>query len=674
ARAAAGRIEMAVTAIEIHSREPYEGGVRFGDTGAYERIDGVVEFAVEPTSDANRTIVDLERAPRGADGMVRFSAGFCVLQPVDPAKANRRLLFDVLNRGRKLAQGFNHPELAEPSDRILPGDGFLFRHGWTLAWCGWQWDVPPGSWPLRIEAPQALDADGRPVQGTVAIEFQPADRVAQQQLGHLLGFFQALPYPAADVSQPDALLTVRDWRGGPRRTLPRERWRFAREQGGRPVADDTFVWLEGGFEPGKLYEVIYRTRACPVAGVGLLSTRDAVAFLRHGTAAAGNPCAAQLDYTYGYGASQSGRFLRHFLYLGLNLDEAGRPVFDGLLPVVAGARRGEFNHRYAQPSVTERPGPGYLPPFLDGDQADAAGGAEAGLLARQRSLGGVPKIVYANTSAEYWGFAGGSLIHTDAAGTRDVEPPENVRIYAFAGTQHAAGRLELMRSSLIFAPAGNPFNVVDYTPLSRAALVNLDRWVSEGVEPPPSSFPRLADGSAVPAAQAIETFRAIPDAALPDPALLPATPHLDLGPEMGDGVVRHPVEPGEPYPQVVSAVDADGNEVAGIRLPELSVPVAAYTGWNVRDAAIGGAGQLVLMAGSTLPFAATVAERQRRGDPRPAIAERYRDREDYAARARAAAEQLAAQRYLLADDIDLVVENALARYDAFAPAAVPAGD
>jgi len=532
---------MAVTAIEIRSREPYEGGARFGDAGAYERIDGTLQFAVDPQSDANRVIVGLDKAPRAADGTVRFSAGFCVLQPADPAKANRRLLFDVLNRGRKLAQGFNRPELAEPSDRILPGDGFLFRHGWTLAWCGWQWDVPPGSWPLRIEAPSAVES-GAPIQGTVAIEFQPAQRVPQQQLGHLLGFFQALPYPAADLAQPDATLTVRDWRGGPRRALPRERWRFAHDEGGRPVADDAFVWLEGGFEPGRVYEVIYRTRECPVAGVGLLSARDAVAFLRHGTASEDNPCAGQIDYTYGYGASQSGRFLRHLLYLGLNLDEAGRQVFDGLLPVVAGARRGEFNHRYAQPSVTERPGPGYLPPFLDGEQADAAGGAEAGLLGRQRALGGVPKIVYANTSAEYWGFAGCSLIHTDAQGTRDVEPPAEVRIYSFAGTQHAAGRLELMRESLIFAPAGNLFNAVDYAPLTRAALVNLDRWVSQGIEPPPSAFPRLADGSAVPAAQALETFAAIPGTALPDQALLPATPHLTIAEPLpqrvGGGVLR----------------------------------------------------------------------------------------------------------------------------------------
>ncbi|HLZ69469.1 MAG TPA: alpha/beta hydrolase domain-containing protein [Dehalococcoidia bacterium] len=667
---------MAVTAVEIRSRQPYEGGARFGETGAYERIDGTLHFAVDPLGAANRAIVDLEQAPRQADGTVRFSAGFCVVQPADGAKAHRRLLFDVLNRGRKLAQGFNRPELAEPSDRILPGDGFLFRHGWTLAWCGWQWDVPPGSWPLRLEAPQALDSDGAPLQGTVAIEFQPAARLAQQQLGHLLGFFQALPYPAADVNQRDAVLSERDWRGGPRRPIARERWRFARDEGGRPIADDSFVWLEGGFEPGTVYEVIYRTRKNPVVGTGLLATRDAVSFLRHGAAAAGNPCAGQIEYTYGYGASQSGRFLRHFLHLGLNLDEAGRQVFDGLLPVVAGARRGEFNHRFAQPSVTERPGPGYLPPFLDGEQPDAAGGAEAGLLGCQRALGGVPKIIYANTSAEYWGFAGGSLLHTDAAGTRDVEPPAEVRIYAYAGTQHAPGRLALMRSSLIFAPAGNLFNAVDQSPLMRAALVNLDRWVSEAVEPPPSAFPRLADGSAVPAAQALATFGAIPGTALPDPALLPATPHLDLGPEIGNGIVRHPVEHGAPYPQFVSAVDADGNEIAGIRLPEVSVPVATYTGWNVRDAAIGGAGQLVLMAGSTLPFAATAHERSQRGDPRPAIAERYRDRDDYAARARAAAEQLAAQRYLLDEDIDLVVENALARYDAFAPATagVPAGD
>ncbi|MDP8923120.1 MAG: alpha/beta hydrolase domain-containing protein [Chloroflexota bacterium] len=656
---------MGVVGLEIRARRPFADGAVFGEVGAYERIDGVVRFAVDPADAANQAIVDLDITERGPDGRVHFLADFCLLQPADPARGNRRLLSEVLNRGRKnIPRHFNRaPAAAVPTAEIDPGDGFLMRRGWTVAWCGWQWDVVRSPALLGLEAPQALE-DGRPIQGRVSVEFQPnapaPDKLLANRVHH--------PYPTVDLDDPDAELTVRDWPGGARTTIPRDRWRFARDDGGRPAPSDSHVWLAGGFEPGKVYEVVYRTGTCPVVGTGLLAVRDFTAFLRHGTADAGNPCAGRLDRAYGYGVSQSGRFLRHFLYLGLNLDEEGRQVFDGLIPQVAGARRGQFNHRFAQPSDQSTPSFGHLMPFADDPQIDPLTGESGGLLDRQRALGGVPKLIYLNTSAEYW-RGDSSLGHADVAGTHDIEPPAEVRSYLFASTQHGPGVLPLQYVNPTEDSRGvHGFNAVDYTPLVRAALVNLDRWILEGVEPPPSVFPRLADGTAVRPADVLEPFRAIPGVTVPDPERLLMIWRTELGPDAARGIADPPARLGEQYRNYVSAVDADGNEVAGIRLPTVVVPIATYTGWNPRDPATGGTGQIVSMQGSTLPFPATRAERERRGDPRPSIEERYRDRDDYLARVRIAAVELARQGYILEEDVEVTVESAAERYDAFAAA------
>lgn len=644
---------MAVTRLEIRSRRPYADGQAFGEVGPYERFDGTIQFAVDPADAANRAIVDLDKAARDAEGRVRFWADFCLLQPANPLRGNRRLLFEVLNRGRKLVpRHFNRADPQPvPTEAIYPGDGFLMRHGWTIAWCGWQWDIVRNAALMGLEAPTALEENpygvgDRPIQGQVAVEFQPNEPMLEKLLANRLH----QPYPAADVDDPEAVLTVRAWPDGPRTTIPREQWRFATTKPA-PGPSDSHVWLAGGFEPGKLYEVVYRTRICPVVGTGLLAVRDCVAFLRHGAVIDGNPCAGWTERTYGFGMSQSGRFLRQFLYLGLNLDEAGRQVFDGMIPHVAGARRGEFNQRFGQPSVQSTPGFGHLMPFTDDDQTDPLTGQTDGLLRRQRALGGVPKIITTNSSAEYW-RGDCSLIHTDLAGERDVEPPPEERIYHFAGTQHGLGVVPLVDFNEGDGCRGaNPFNAVDYSPLLRAALVNLDRWVTAGEEPPPSAFPRLADGSAVPAADVLETYRDIPGASVPDPDCLPGMRRIDLGSEASQGIGRYPAELGAPYPTYVSAVDADGNEVAGIRLPDLTVPVATYTGWNPRHEETGGAGQIIPMQGSTFPFAQDAAGRKQTGDPRRGTTERYSGGSAHRAEIDAAAKRLVEERHLLAEDV-----------------------
>jgi hypothetical protein len=635
---------MAVAEVDVRRREPYPFD--------YERIGGVIRFAVDPRHAANRAIVDLDRAPRDERGRVTFEADFTFLRPSDSARSNRRLLFYVVNRGRQQLRLNNAPAEDVPTDRLDPGDGFLMRHGWTVAMCGWQWDVVRQPALLGLEAPQALGGDGQPVAGQVLVQIQPNEPYRHQLLAHWplhpppgIEHLQHRPYPAADVDDPDATLTVREWAYGERRTIPRARWRFARDEDGRPVADDRYVWLEEGFEPGKIYDVVYRTRICPVVGTGLLAVRDCVAHLR------GDGMLGPIEHTYGWGVSQCGRFLRSFLLDGLNVDEDGRQVFDGLIPQVAGARRGEFNQRYGQPSAQHALGFGHLPPFTT-----------ERLLHRQRELGGVPRVFEINTSSEYWRIDC-SLIHTDPEGLHDVEPPPEARTYLMAGTQHGPGTVPPHDTTPAGARGANCFNVVDYYPLMRAALVNLDRWVSDGVAPPPSAFPRLADGTAVRRDDVLETCSRFPGIALPDPGRLPTLRRIDLGPDANRGVGHYPPKVDAPYPSFVSAVDADGNELAGLRLPDLTSPVGTHTGWVPRHPTQGGEGQIVDMMGTTAAFPRRGEDRRRTGDPRAAIDERYPDRAAYIECVSADAAALAANRHVLAEDVDLIVRLAAERYD-----------
>ncbi|MBM4416976.1 MAG: hypothetical protein FJ033_01460 [Chloroflexi bacterium] len=667
---------MVVVRCEITRREPFADGISFGAVGPYERFDGFLHYAVDPLHGANRSIVDLDRAPRNAQGRATFRAGFCLLHPADPARARRSLLYFVVNRGR-LGLPMNRPAVQpEPVDRFDYGDGFLMCHGWTVGMAGWQWDVEPRPGLIGLDAPQAMEGD-RPIQGEILVQFQPNEPHPDELLAHMplhpppgkLSWAHR-PYPAADLDDPRARLTVKAWPGGPRYAIERSRWRFARDVGGRPVPDDRYVWLEGGFQPGLVYELVYRTRICPVVGTGLLATRDCISFLRYGTAAEGNPLAGVIDVAHGFGVSQCGRFLRQFLYDAQNLDESGRVVFDGVIPDVAGARRGEFNHRFAQPSSQHAFGFGHMPPFTDGDVFDPVTGVTDGLLRRQRERGGVPKVITPNTSSEYWRIDC-SLIHTDPTGAHDVEPPPGSRVYLMAGTQHGPGTLPLNDLTPAGARGAHSFDVVDYMPVLRAMLESLDRWVRDGVEPPPSVFPRLADGTAVPREHVLEKLARIPGVTTLDPALLPRLARVDLGPEASRGIGCFPARAGATYASYVSDVDESGNEVCGIRLPDLTAPVGSHLGWIPRHVSQGGLGQGVDMYGSTIPLPATRAERERRDDPRLAIGERYRDREDYLARVRAAAEELARQRYLLVEDVEVVVANCAVRYDAFA--AIPAG-
>ncbi len=656
---------MSVSQLRITSRTPFADGGDFGDAGPYERLDGTVEYAVDPAHPANVAIADLAMAPRDWRGLVTCSADVSILRPEDAERGNRRVLLDVLNRGKRRAlKYFNAAgEDADPAVHLDPGNGFLMRHGYTVAWCGWQYDVPDTPGLLRLRVPDAVTGEGGPVSGRIMVSFLPNTPATVQPLAHA----GHRPYPALDVDEPDALLLERDYEDAEPRTVPRDRWSFARLVSGESVPDPSHVHFPEGFKPGKTYQFVYTTVGAPVVGLGLLATRDLVSFLKHGTSGEGNPCAGALDYAYGFGASQSGRFLRQLLYLGLNRDEGEMTVFDGVNPHIAGGRRGEFNQRFGQPSNTEKRSAGCMFPFTDRVQTDPDTGATDGLLSRLAESGGMPKVLLTNSSSEYW-RGDGSLVHTDVLGSRDASTLDTVRIYHFAGTQHASG---------IYPPtdvtpgdgfrAQQRFNCIDYTPLLRAALVNLDRWVTSGTEPPDSCHASLGAGTAVGREETSARFTGIPGVEFP--AHLPHLSRLDFGPGVEKGVLSTvPALVGAAYPGLVSVVDEDGNEVAGVRLPDVAVPLATNVGWNLRHPDVGGSDQIMDILGlfgSTIPFPATEADRKSSGDPRRSIEERYGSKGEYLDRVRGAAGELVARRFLLEEDVEEVVRQAGDRYELF---------
>jgi hypothetical protein len=571
----------------------------------------------------------------------------------------------VVNRGRpRVIPTFNCSTASVPLD-LPPGDGFLFNHGYSVVSIGWQWDVFREDGLLALDAP-LVEVDGRPVRGESIVEIRPNTR----ERTRLLANRTHRPYPAADLDEPGARLLVRDYEDGADTEIPRSAWRFARETADGVVPSAEHIYFEAAFEPGKIYHAVYTAEGARVVGTGLLAVREIASFLREPSAL--NPCAEGFERVIGYGVSQTGRLLRHMLYLGLNLDEQGRMAFDGIFAHVAGGRRGEFNHRFAQPSQQSLPGFGHRFPFADDPLTGPFTGETAGLLDRARALGAMPRVIYTNSSAEYW-RGDGSLVHVDPAGERDLEPAPETRIYHLAGTQHGAGTLPQQHDAVEGARGRYGSNVVDYRPLLRAALRHLDAWVSEGVEPPPNRHPRIDDGTAVPRETTLDA-QPVPGLATPDPERLWVLRTVDLGPEVDRGIGRYPAIEGMTYAALASAVDADGNEVGGIRLPDLTVPVATHLPWNPRHPETGAPEQIVPMQGSSHFFAATRAEREAARDPRPSLEERYNSREAYLDRVRAAANKLVDEGYVLAEDIEIVVRACARRYDAVveASSSVPA--
>ena len=482
----------------------------------------------------------------------------------------------------------------------------------------------------------------------------------------LLADRQHLPNPAANPEEAEATLTVRDLPNSPATRVERDQWSFVRVEDADLEPQHNHIYMPSGFEPGKIYQLVYTTTGSRIVGLGFAAMRDVVSFLKHAPASAGNPCADAIDYAYAMGRSQSGRFLRQYIHVGINEDEEGRPALDGIIPHVAGGMRGEFNLRFGQPSKDVCYIIPEMFPFTDTQQTDPVTGTQGSLLETLERRGNVPKIMFTNTSAEYW-RGDAALIHTDLETLTDATESASVRRYHFAGCQHGSGEfppLEIRTNDGIRGQL--PFNSVDYAPLLRAALDNLDRWVTTGEEPPASRHPSLNDGTAVESHTLLERFAQIPG--VPVPTETTRAIRLDYGPESHLGrTIKLPADEGEEFPALVADIDESFNERRGICLPDLTVPVATYTGWNLRDESIGNPNLFIGitggLAGWTLPLPATRAEREASGDPRSSIEERYSDREDYLEKVNRAAMDLVDEGYLLEEDVAEVLDLAGRKYD-----------
>jgi hypothetical protein len=652
-----------VVHLQIKQRMPFAEGHCFGHSGPYEKLTGQMIIEVDPEDPANSPVHDLKFAPRNERGRVQCWTDFFLLKPVDPRRGNRRILYDVNNRGNKLAiWTFNGARGNDPTTLADAGNGFLMRQGYSVLWCGWNGDVvEDGQKRLLIGLPVARE-NGRTLTGRAHVE------ICTKGKEYSRAFFWSPwgtsdAYPSVSPNNSTATLVMRPRRCEPAVEIPRDDWAFGRWEDDKLIPDPKHLYVKDGFRPGWLYDLVYTAKDPRVTGLGLAALRDCVSFFRYadrdrrGTA---NPLAECVDHAYVFGISQSGRLVHHLIYEGFNTDEAGRIVFEGALAHVAGSGKGMFNHRFRMTTVYGTHHEGNLAgsesfPFAPVPQADPITGQRGDTLARARPEGHAPKMIFTQTSTEYWSRAA-SLLHTDVEGKTDLQMPSNVRIYLVAGAQHLGAGPHTL------GICQQPRNVLDdRSPILRAMLVALDRWVSTGQEPPPSRYPRIADGTLVDLNTFRNSFPQIPNVRLPEGYYQPA--RLDFGSRFRSQGIADIIPPkvGALYHTLVPAVDSDGNEVAGIHLPDVAVPLGTYTGWNLRAAEYGAEGMLAGLDGMYLPFSSTPDERRERNDPRPSILERYPTREAFLAQMTDATLKLHKQRFLLAEDAAAILTTASQR-------------
>jgi hypothetical protein len=631
--------------IEVTEREsPVFGGAEFGAVGPYERLHGTVSGELDPGDPLNAGIVNLNRAARNERGNVEYRSDFRILKPLDLGRGNGCLVYDVPNRGNQPIM----PRLNGAPDGGHPqhaGNSFLMRRGFTLVWSGWQGDVPSGNDRLTAQFPSIPGLTGIVREEFIAENTGLLGDTNIQEVSEER-FVGTLVYPVADPN--GATLTVRQREADPRATPAGLAWR---------LVDDRHVEstrpTEPGFDRGAIYEFIYRARDPIVMGIGFAAIRDIVSFLRYATV--DNPLAPQerprIRRALGFGISQSGRVLRDLVHLGFNQDLAGRQVFDGILPVVAGSRRTCVNWQFAQAGRYSRQHEDHSYgddqfPFSYPTLIDPISGRTGGILQRARDEGVCPKVLHLDTESDFW-QARSSLIATDTSGD-DIAMPEEARIYAVSGVPHAPFRA-LPRPVMQL-----PGNRLGYGAFMRALLVALFEWVEHGTAPPDSRFPSRAAGTLVPLAEAHRTFPRLPGVNFPS-----VLNELRLR----DHSVEPPAE-SKPYPVFVQRADADGNALGGIRHPLLEAPLATHVGWSLRASGYG-EGDLLTIQGSMIPFAETEAERLRADDPRPSLEARYTSRDAWAARLAEAVDGLVADRLLLAEDGERLTTAARQSWDVY---------
>ena len=620
-----------VVRVEITGQPGYDGATS-GLAASYRQFAGKLHFAIDPKNPANRNITDIDRAPVNDKGEVEFSADFALLRPDNVARGNGALLLDILNRGNKVAiRMFNR--------NADGGDGFLMKRGFSVLWVGWQHDVPQGPGKMRIYIPFAAGGD-EPISGLVRACFTNPKRTSRQSLGDR----GHTPYSVADRDDPRNQLAVYEPDGS--RTVLTT-WDFH---------NDYTIKLEGGFDPNRIYEFVYVAKDPPLIGLGPAAIRDAASYFKNNPDPKLGLPAGVINRVLSFGSSQSGRFLRGFLYHGFNRDEQDRIALDGVLPHIAGGSRGGFNYRFAQPSRSGSHPNQYFPanifPFTDLEQTDPETGRRSGILTRLAAKH-QPKVIYTNTSNEYW-RSGAALTHTVLGEGKDADLSSNTRIYYIAGTQHGSGSMPPKKT------IGRQFgNTMTYSWPMRALLVALDNWVASGVEPPASIYPRID-------LQQLVTRQDLNFPKIPG-VNVPAGPRpirvSDYGPDFAKGIISfEPPKLGPKRLILVPAVDDDGNETSGIRLPDLQAPLGTYTGWNLYDPEHGMPDQINL-TGSYIPFPASESDRQKSGDPRRSLDDRYPSRADYVGRIAEAALKLVDDGYVLPQDVPAIIASSSERWD-----------
>lgn len=653
-----GNLFAGVIRFEISTREPFADGQEFGNVGAYERIVGKIHYAIDPKLPQNRAIVDLDKAPMNDAGLVEFSGDLFILAPVDLRKASGSVLYDVNNRGNKLAMRFfnlgnssNDPRTADHA-----GDGFLMRNGFVVVWSGWDGELMAGDNRLRLSVPIATDGD-KPITGPVRCEIVPTSNVTHT----VVNWANHGSYRPTEDGILKATLTHRERPSDTRDLIPRDRWTLnvSDVEGGSPgQLPKVELDIPEGMKKGHIYELIYEGRDPMVHGVCFAGLRDLISALKHGMGES-NPLLVDghpvIKQAHGFGVSQSGRFLREFLASGFNEDEQHRQVFDGMMPHVAGGGLGSFNHRFAQPTrhVTQHDHHDYPAdrfPFAYETQTDPYSERSAGILDKAIASGTAPFVMHTQSAAEYW-TRSGSLPHTDPLGTRDATPPDNVRFYTFGGTQHGPAGYPPSRGD-----GQNLANPGDYRPYLRSLLLSLDRWVREGKPAPPSVCPTIAEGTLVDWHQAATGFPMIPGVNYP--LVIQQPDYLDFGPRWLDDRIPdvQPPIPRGSYRVLVPRCGLDGNELGCLSPPEVAVPVATYTGWNIRRAEAGAENELVSLGGSYIPFARNKTTREANGDPRESLEERYGSLEEYLKQLSATCDKLCDDGYLLREDVARIIE------------------
>ena len=618
--------------VEITKRVDVLNGKSFGAVGPYEKLHGKAYFAVDPANPRNQVIADITLAPRNREGKVEFSADLFILKPKDPSRGNGVVFFDVVNRGRfRLLSTFSGAEGADdPTVEAHFGDASLLVQGFTLVAVGWQFDVEEEL--IGLDAPIPSN-NGTPIRGWLRewfIPSKPSDSFQWTSGNATRG------YVPVDLNAPDYRLTSREGFFTARSLIPRDDWHFGRLVNGRQVADADFITLKSGFKPGLTYELTYESQNPPVAGLGLAAVRDMASAMKYDPS-----IVAPGKYAYMYGSSQTGRTLRLIIHQGFTIDERGRKVFDAAFVKTGGGSIGRFNERFALVNslgvFTETQFP-----FQYQVTTDPVTGKRDGLGARIPA-GLEPKIFMFDTGSEYWDKGRlGALRHASIDGTKDLPDAPNVRLYYIAGSRHGSGTVPA-------SDGGGQFknNTLDYDWAQRGLMTALDAWVREGTEPPSSRHPKIADGTMVPHHKL--KFPAVPGVQWPT--------HVPGG-------YRFDVDtPVSALPFLLSQVDADGNEIGGLRLPEQEVPLGTMTGWQFRSERIGAPDTLMVNSGAYIPFPATRAERAKTGDPRLSIEERYASRAEYLAKVTQVASRLAAERYVLERDLPAIVEAAGKHWD-----------